>query len=167
MPFPSDVVHFQQQGAECATCCLLFKFCMASPGLPCPRPCPVRLLLARGSFRPGEGRNGDGEASSDRTPSWTETTKTKPELVTTYHMRYWEGHNDDPPFSYLVEKRRAVRGVFGERRRPAHHGFVHAVAVIGHAHAPLVQIRLLLQEGAWRQQVEDNNPQVFNGIGRL
>lgn len=44
---------------------------MASPGLPCPRPCPGRLLLARGSFRLGEGRNGDGGASSDRTPSWS------------------------------------------------------------------------------------------------
>lgn len=57
---------------RCVTCCLLFKFCMASPGLPCPRPCPGRLLLARGSFRLGEGRNGDGEVSSDRTPSWSE-----------------------------------------------------------------------------------------------
>lgn len=57
-------------GIHCVTC-LLFKFCMASPGLPCPRPCPGRLLLARGSFRLGEGRNGDGGVSSDRTPSWT------------------------------------------------------------------------------------------------
>lgn len=55
---------------QCVTCCLLFKFCMASPGLPCPRPCPERLLLARGSFRLGEGRNGDGGQLSDRTPSW-------------------------------------------------------------------------------------------------
>lgn len=31
---------------------------------------------------------------------------------------------------YLVNKSSAVRGVFGECRRPTHHGFVHAVAVI-------------------------------------
>lgn len=63
--------------AECVTCCLLFKFCMASPGLPCPRLCPGRLLLARGSFRLGEGRNGDGGQSSDRTPSWKWGEKAK------------------------------------------------------------------------------------------
>lgn len=60
-------------------------------------------------------------------------------------------------FSHLVEKRRAVRGVFGERRGSTHHGFVHAVAVIGHTHAPLVQVRLLLQQGAWRQETEDKD----------
>lgn len=85
----SDVVGFLHQEAECVTCCLLFKFCMASPGLPCPRPCPVRLLLARGSFRLGEGRNGDGEASSDKTPSWTEMMKIQTELVTKHHNYTW------------------------------------------------------------------------------
>lgn len=67
----SDIVYCKTVCVRCVTCCLLFKFCMASPGLPCPRPCPGRLLLARGSFRLGEGRNGDGEVSSDRTPSWS------------------------------------------------------------------------------------------------
>lgn len=65
-------IYFKEKEKEkekktCFTC--LFKFCMASPGLPCPRPCPGRLLLARGSFRLGEGKNGDGGVSSDRTPS--------------------------------------------------------------------------------------------------
>lgn len=55
-------------------------------------------------------------------------------------------------FNYLVKKGVAVRGVFGECRGPTHHGLVHAVAVISHAHAPLVQVRLLLQQGAWEQR---------------
>lgn len=54
--------------------------------------------------------------------------------------------------SYLVKKSSAVRGVFRECRGPTHHGLVHAVAVIRHAHAPLVQVRLLLQQGAWSQK---------------
>lgn len=55
---------------------------------------------------------------------------------------------------YLVKKGRAVRGVFGECRGPTHYGFVHAIVVIRHAHAPLVQVRLLLQQGAWVQNAE-------------
>lgn len=43
----------------------------------------------------------------------------------------------------------AIGGVFGEYRGPAHQGFVHAITVIGHAHASLVQVCLLLQEGTW------------------
>lgn len=54
--------------------------------------------------------------------------------------------------SDLVKKGGAVGGVFGECRGPTHHGLVHAVAVIRHAHAPLVQVRLLLQQGAWEQK---------------
>lgn len=55
---------------------------------------------------------------------------------------------------YLVKKGSAVRGVFGECRGPTHYGFVHAIVVIRHAHAPLVQVRLLLQQGAWVQNAE-------------
>lgn len=67
--FYTTYIFFKKRKEKktCFTC--LFKFCMASPGLPCPRPCPGRLLLARGSFRLGEGKNGDGGVSSDRTPS--------------------------------------------------------------------------------------------------
>lgn len=48
---------------------------------------------------------------------------------------------------YLVKKG-AVRRVFGECRGSAHNGLVHAVAVIRHAHSPLVHIHLLLQQSA-------------------
>lgn len=47
--------------------------------------------------------------------------------------------------SYLVKKG-SVRRVFGECSGPAYDGLVHAVAVIRHAHSPLVQIHLLLQQ---------------------
>lgn len=54
--------------------------------------------------------------------------------------------------SDLVKKGSAVAGVFGECRGPTHHRLVHAVAVVRHAHAPLVQVRLLLQQGAWENE---------------
>lgn len=53
-------------------------------------------------------------------------------------------------FFYLVKKGGAVGGVFGECRGPTHQGLVHAVAVIRHAHAPFVQVCLLLQQGTWK-----------------
>lgn len=50
---------------------------------------------------------------------------------------------------YLVKECVAIGGVFGEGGGPTHQGFVHAIAVVRHAHAPLVQLCLLLQQGAW------------------
>lgn len=46
--------------------------------------------------------------------------------------------------TYLVEEGVAFGGVFGECGRPTHQRLVHAIAVIRHAHASLVQVCFLL-----------------------
>ena len=57
-------------------------------------------------------------------------------------------------FFYLVKKGGAIRGVFGEYSGPTQQGLVHAIAVIRHAHTPLVQVCLLLQQGAWEPNMD-------------
>lgn len=137
------------QNASPAVCCSSFAW--PAPG--CPAPDPAQ----KGYYWPG-GASGWGKAEmvmgrrrlTGHHPGmrWRTYKQNWSQNITTYLNKMTKINGLS--FTYLVEKRSAVWGVFGERRRPTHHGFVHAVAVIGHTHAPLVQIRLLLQKGAWR-----------------
>lgn len=48
----------------------------------------------------------------------------------------------------LVEKGGAVGGIFGEHGGPTHQWLAEAVAVVGHAHAALIQVGFLLQQSS-------------------
>lgn len=54
------------------TCLEEFKFCMPSPEAIPPRVWLGSALFERGSFRLGEGKNGEVVGSSTRPPSWLE-----------------------------------------------------------------------------------------------
>lgn len=81
-PFPRgkrrascDSVRTQIQPAtspNSLTCREEFKFCMPSPEAIPPRVWLGSALFERGSFRLGEGKNGEVVGSSTRPPSWLE-----------------------------------------------------------------------------------------------
>jgi hypothetical protein len=126
---------------------------MAIPaGPPCPRPWPGRPLLDPGSFRAGEGRNGEGGASSDRPPSWGGGRRdVEPNCMLWLSLAVCAPEHQLRGFvecvgcvCYLVKESTAIGGVFGVGGGPAAQCLAHAVGVVRHGHGPLVQLRLLL-----------------------